>query len=51
MMQQKRWIKLHSDYVAMLTNYPRQRASILQTVEEDRQKFSGFAKAVLAKPM
>ena len=46
-----RGIKLHSDYVAILTDNPCQRASILQAVEEHRQKFPGFSKAVLAKPM
>ena len=48
-----RGIKLHSDYVAMLTDNPRQRTStgMLQAVEEHRQKFPSFSKAVLAKPM
>ena len=47
----ERGIKLHSDYVATLADNPRQRASILQAVEEHRQKFPGFSKAALAKPM
>ena len=47
----EREIKLHSDYVAVLTDNPCQRASILQAVEEHKQKFPGFSKAVLAKPM
>ena len=46
----ERGIKLHSDYVAILVDNPRQRASILQAVEEHWQKFPGFSKAVLAKP-
>ena len=46
----EREIKLQSDYVAILADHPRQRASILQPVEEHRQKFPGFSKAVLAKP-
>ena len=47
----KRGIKLHSDNSRQRTDNPRQRASKLQTVEEYRQKFPGFFKAVLAKPM
>ena len=50
-MPQKRRINLHSDYVAILTNNPRQRANMLQAVEEHRQKLPGFSKAVLVKPM
>ena len=42
-----RGIKLHSDYVSILTDNPRQRASMLQAVEEHRQKFPGFSKAVI----
>ena len=47
----ERGIKLHSDYIAILADNARQRASILQPVEEHRQKFPSFSKAVLAKPI
>ena len=51
MMLQKKGIKLYSDYVAILTDNPCQRASMLQAVEEHRKKFPGFSKVVLAKPI
>jgi len=47
----EREIKLISDYTALLSDDPVQRASLLQAVEDHRHKFSDFFKAALAKSL
>jgi len=47
----ERGIKFNSDYTALLTDDPVQRASLLQAIEVHRHKFPDFFKAALAKSL
>jgi len=43
--------QINSEYTALLTDDPVQRASLLQAVEEHRHKFPDFLKSALAKSL